>query len=48
MLVRVFLKMNYFLFTVLVLDLTGEALWYARLLCVGEWMPLLVEQYAHH
>jgi len=28
-------KMNYFPFTVLVLDLTGEALWYARLKKIG-------------
>lgn len=34
--------------TVLVLDLTGEVLWFARLLSIGEWMPLRMEQYAYN
>ena len=34
--------------TVLVLDLTGEVLWSAGLLSIGEWMPLRMEQYAYN
>lgn len=32
--------------TLFVLKLTGEVLWYIRLLYIGKWMPLLMEQYA--